>query len=83
MDIIKNKTIIGLTKEEREAIEIVTNLVNELYYAFSHDEMIRFNDLMKASWGPDTSSISVDLVSLSRLLDDLQKNIDEFNSSIS
>ena len=82
MAIIKNN-VIKLTEEEREAIEIVRKLTNNIYYGLSDTEMHRFNKIMETSWGynvEDARSIVVSIFDLSCLLDDFQGNIDKFNS---
>jgi hypothetical protein len=82
MKIIRNKTTINLTDVEREAIEIVKKLANDLSYNLSNDELahFHFNDIMKESWGDDNDHIEVSINDLFYLLDNFQKNIDEFNS---
>lgn len=82
MAIIKNN-VIKLTEEEREAIEIVRKLTNDIYYGLSDTEMHRFNKIMETSWGynvEDARSIVVSILDLSCLLDDFQGNIDKFNN---
>lgn len=80
MTLIRDKVIINLTEEERKAIETVTKLVNDLYYGLKPEELYRFNSIMKASWSnPD--DVEVAIADLSCILDDFQKNIDEFNKS--
>lgn len=84
MIIIRNKTIINLTTEEREAIKIVAKLAHDIFFGLNDDETSRFNGIMRASWNgvdyPDCSNIEVGINDLSCLLDDFQKNIDEFNN---
>lgn len=81
---IINKTIINLTNEEREAIRIAAKLAHDIFFGLDDDETSRFNSIMRASWngndGPDCSNIEVGINDLSCLLDDFQKNIDEFNN---
>lgn len=84
MTINRNKTIIVLTKEEREAIRIAAKLAHDIFLGLNDDETSRFNGIMRASWNgdddPDCSDIEVGINDLFCLLDDFQKNIDEFNS---
>lgn len=86
MTLIRNKVTINLTEEERKAIETVKKLTNDLYYGLDDHETIRFNDIMRASWSgvddPNCNDIEVGICDLSCLLDDFQKNIDEFNKGI-
>jgi hypothetical protein len=80
MTIIRNKTTIDLTEEERKAIKIVSTIARDLYYGLDNNEMDRFNDLMKESIIDDI--IEVNILNFSCLINDFQKNIDEFNSII-
>lgn len=83
MNFIKN---INLTEKEREAIEIVRKLTNDLFYGLDENETARFDSIMRASWSgddnPDYSSIEVGICDLSCLLDSLQENINQFNKGI-
>ena len=80
MTIIRNKTTIDLTEEERKAIKVVASLANEIYYNLDNDETDRFDSIMKASWAPNTGDVEISICSLSSFLDSFQNNIDEFNS---
>ena len=82
MTIIRDKIIISLTEEEREAIRITTKLAHDIYYGLNNDEINRLNNIMKVSWtneDGDVDNIAVGILDLFCLLDSFQENIDEFN----
>lgn len=81
MTIIRDRATINLTEEERKAIETVKKLTNDLFYGLKPEEIVRFNNIMKEKWG-DPDTVEVAICDLSCILDDFQKDIDEFNKGI-